>query len=150
MKEIYYGRIPLGVPIQKRPPDKYASHPYPFLLNDAYNITAKPSSITIKKILSKVYESDNYQASVTPLGIKLKEPIVVLNGLEPQYYLASVKPLNIKLKEPIIVLDGLESQYYLASVQPLNIIIKQILIKYIQDDFEAYQASVNPLNITLG
>lgn len=29
MKEIYYGRIPLAVPIQKIPPSKYASHLYP-------------------------------------------------------------------------------------------------------------------------
>ena len=34
MKELYYGKVLLGVPIQKRPPGKYASHPYPILITD--------------------------------------------------------------------------------------------------------------------
>lgn len=65
MNEIYYGRIPLGVPVQKVPPSKYASQLYAFYVLDEYKATVSIESIKLRQ--STFYESEKTKASVTTI-----------------------------------------------------------------------------------
>ena len=63
MKDIYYGRIPLGVPIQKRPSSKYASHLYAFYELGEYESKVNIDSIELRQ--AAFYEFEKTKTSVT-------------------------------------------------------------------------------------
>ena len=63
MKEIYYGRIPLSVPLQKAPPSKYASQLYAFYVLGEYGSTVYIESIELRQ--ASFYEYEEIKTSMT-------------------------------------------------------------------------------------
>ena len=80
MKELYYGRIPLGVPIQKRPPSKYASHPYPVLIEDKLILSAVmvgegsqlPAIIDLMQIAARMQGSGSMRPSLSFYSVDIE------------------------------------------------------------------------------
>lgn len=127
---------------------KYASHPYPILIDeDAYQPSVKPLDITLKQILKEGFASDAYTASVKPLDITLKS-LLSSRFIDSDAYIPSVKPLDITLKQPVVI-ERINGDAYQPSVKPLNITLKRVLIEHIVKDKDAYMPSVKPLYITL-
>ena len=139
--------MPLAVPTQKRPPSKYASHPYPILVDeDVYISAISPIDITLAQMLKEGFLDEAYSPRVTPLAIMLKEPLIRID-INNEAYSPRVTPLAIMLKEPLIRID-INNEAYSPRVTPLAIITRTLLIEHFVVG-DAYQSAVKPLNVTL-
>lgn len=139
--------MPLAVPHQ-RPPSKYASHPYPVLVDeDIFSVSISPLNIELIQILKEALADDAYQASVKAIHLTLRELLTKV-FIDADAYSASVQPLNIALKEPLIKLN-IDKEGYQLIVKPLDITLKRLLLDLYVNDKEGYQPIVQPLDITL-
>lgn len=131
-----------------RPPYKYASHPYPILIKDAYNVSVKPVDMTIKTILHRVSTEDSYSTSVKPLDITMRSILQNVYVNDPDAYSVNISPLDIKIKS--IVLSYKErDDTYTVNINPLNITIDTVVIRHSVDDPDVYMPSIKPLDIIL-
>ena len=65
--------MPLAVPTQKRPPGKYASHPYPVLVENAYKATPLTA---ISAAITKVYHTIRPQEDYGSQGVNAKSAML--------------------------------------------------------------------------
>lgn len=139
--------MPLAVPHQK-PPSKYASHPYPLLIDeDAYLPTVKPLNIALIQLLQEVSIDEAFAVGITPLNITKKEPLVQII-VDNEGCSVSLKPLSILRKEPLVRINVMTD-----AVQPFvnskNIVMKRVLIEHYEAYSDGCIPSIHPLNITL-
>ena len=133
MKELYYGRIPLGVPIQKRPPDKYASHPYPVLVEKqdcVYVDIAVLDSVFEEVVKERFFgdESDQFTASLVPTDSLFRSVI--------------------RTRKVDDTKDGVNLDTLTHYTKPLDSLRKSVLISNKQDFKEAFSNEVKPMEST--
>ena len=139
--------MPLAVPHQK-PPSKYASHPYPFLIDeDACTSTIRVLDITLELILKDATINDVYQPDVMPLDIFQRSILINKHIDENEAHTSTVRPLDITLKS-LLISKYINDDVYQSSVKPLNITLNSILITHRVYDIDAYTSEVKPLDIT--
>ncbi|WP_296193626.1 MULTISPECIES: hypothetical protein [unclassified Psychrobacter] len=138
--------MPLAVPTQKRPPSKYASHPYPTALEGAYVVTTKPLTISRRDVLKISHEYESYITLAKPKSIAVRSALISFNAV-PEAYTVSAKPKSIDIKLPLVVLSTVP-EAYTVSAKPKSISSKSLLIKYYPKD-EAYVITAKPLSIKI-
>lgn len=140
--------MPLAVPTQKRPPGKYASHPYPVLIDeDIYQAVVKPLDITLIQILKDTLITEAYGAAFMPLDFKLESALKRKDIDDLEAYIGIVKPLDFKL-ESIIKRMDIGYDGYQPTVKALNFNRRRVLIEYANADDEIYKVVVKPLDFT--
>lgn len=148
MKELYYGRIPLGVPVQKKPPKKYASHPYPVLVDgDAYKINIKPLDFTLLEV--PIYKGA-FDIKLTPLDFTLRSRLSAYHVNSNVLYF-DVKALDFELISAIskYPIDVYKSDYITINIKPLDFTLKSLLIIYKHPENSGVLINIKPLDFTL-
>ena len=139
--------MPLAVPTQKRPPGKYASHPYPVLVDEnAYLSSAQAMAITRRLVLQKQNIEDAYVSTATPLSIAVSSALIS-KSIDDDAYISTAMPLSIAILEPLIKREVKDA--YLSSARPLAIKRKLTLISYEHPSDDAYLSSAKPINILI-
>lgn len=139
--------MPLAVPHQ-RPPSKYASHPYPVLVDeDAYSPNVKPIDIVLRKILQETYINDAYIPSITATDFTL-EPSLKSRNIDDDAYTPTVTVMNVLL-EPALKNINISGGAYQPIMKPLNLTLKRVVIDYIHPNDDAYKITVKTLDFIL-
>lgn len=139
--------MPLAVPHQ-RPPSKYASHPYPFLIDeDAYSPTVKSLDFTLKAVLTQFFFDSYYHPLAKPLDFTLK-PILIDVNIEGDGYKPLVKPMDFVLKD-ILNIISVGGCSYQPKTRPLDFLLEMIVVRYYHPNEDKYKPSVKPLDFTL-
>lgn len=141
--------MPLAVPHQ-RPPSKYASHPYPVLVDeDAYQPTVKPLDFILKL---GVFVDDSYLSKLKPLDFTLRDRLRLSYVDNKESFDVSVAPLDFSL---VLVAPPEPLEYIVSedatniSLKPINFTLKRLLILWTVKDNPAYMPSIKPLDFTL-
>ena len=138
--------MPLAVPHQ-RPPSKYASHPYPVLVNeDAYSVSVKILDITLTQILKEHYIEDSYMPSVRLLDV-LMESQLKRKDINGDATIVSVKLLNVTKRELLTKLN-VNGDGTTRIVKLLDIKKQKLLIEHNINDADAVFRSVALRDIT--
>ena len=160
MKEIYYGRIPLGVPIQKRPPSKYASHPYSLLIeDDGYTLKSEAVSIKSHTLLHKafneyLYDINSEAVSINTRTLLHKYYVDEVRGLEPDElgrikrvssYVISNKPIGIGVRNLKIIYKD-DSSIYAIGSRSISVSNNKILISQ-REDKDGYEINAIAVSI---
>lgn len=141
--------MPLAVPTQKRPPDKYASHPYPVLVDEGmYQPIVSPLDFTLLVLLHRYYMHDIFISTTKPLDFLLKPTLLEVSIDDNEVYQPSTKPTDFTLK-PVLIGADINGDYHMAIVSPLSFSLKSVVVRYYHPDDDGYQPMVKPLNITL-
>ena len=145
--------MPLAVPTQKRPPDKYASHPYPVLVDeDVLGITLKPLNIIVTRSLIE----DNLLPILTPLDVVVINVIIPSEtylGYGESHIAPLVKPLNvvvINVIKPVEVYQVYETELLQPNIKPLAVKVKNVFqtIPY-NNPPEQIKFNIKPLNVVV-
>lgn len=144
--------MPLAVPHQK-PPSKYASHPYPVLVDeDVLDTTLKPLNISVTRSLIE----DNLQPILTPLDvvvINVVKPIETYLGYGESRIALLIKPLDVVVTnkvKPIEVYQAYETELLKPNIKPLAVKVKNVfqVIPY-NNSSEKIELNVKPLNVVV-
>lgn len=119
--------MPLAVPHQ-RPPSKYASHPYPVLIDEDVFITAVcPIGFTLKENL--ITEQIKY--SVSPLSASLKN-VYIKKDVDGGKYVCDITALDIiKVTKELTnwkYQEEVPAHTYLVSVACSDIVKRRVII----------------------
>lgn len=126
---------------------KYASHPYPALLEEgSYQSTVTPLNFTLRRVLHEGFSDDAYSCSVKPLDITLRS-VYSNTYVDDDVYTTSIKPLDITLRS-IMSRKDVDDKYQL-SVKPLDVTLKRVWNESYVDDDIPYISTIKPLDITL-
>ena len=144
--------MPLAVPHQK-PPSKYASHPYPVLVDEDVLVnTLKPLNINVTRSLIE----DNLLPILTPLDVVVINVIVPSEtyfGYGESHIAPLVKPLDvvmINVIKPVEVYQAYETELLQPNIKPLAVKVKNAfqVIPY-NNPPEQIKFNVKPLNVVV-
>ena len=141
MKELYYGRIPLGVPIQKRPPDKYASHPYPVLVEKqdcVYVDIAVLDSVFEEVVKERFFgdDTDQFIPSLIPTDSVFRNVIRThkiddtKDGVKLDTITCYMKPLDSIRKSIVITSKQDFKEVITNEIKPLESTFKRVVINH--------------------
>lgn len=145
--------MPLAVPTQKRPPDKYASHPYPLLVDeDVLDITLKPLNVSVRRTLFE----EGLLPILTPLDVVVINVIVSTEtyfGYGESHIAPLVKPLDvvvINVIKPVEIYQAYGTELLQPSIKPLAVKVKNVfqVIPY-NNPPEQIKFNVKPLNVVV-
>lgn len=141
--------MPLAVPHQ-RPPSKYASHPYPVLIDDTLLIPSVAIiAAELRTVIVTLNESSKYSANVTPLDIEVKTTLFYRTVNDPSSVIGFIEPLDITTKSALINNFQYDKSANTASIAPLDFNVKSSLIYYFGYEKQATAASITPLDIMI-
>lgn len=141
--------MPLAVPTQKKPPSKYASHPYPVLVNEALNVSLTVLDFTNEVI--PIYEPA-YQLSMKPLDFTLKDLVLRVKVDDKDGLLLDMRPLDFTLERVVldkkIYIDA--PDVFDITIKPLDFLLKNTVITHKVDSraLDSYQITIKPLDFT--
>lgn len=144
--------MPLAVPTQKRPPDKYASHPYPVLVDEDVLVnTLKPLNINVTRSLIE----DNLLPILTPLDVVVINVIVPSEtyfGYGESHIAPLIKPLDVVINVVKLIEDyqAYGTELLQPSIKPLAVKVKNIfqVISY-NNPPEKIKFNVKPLDVVV-
>lgn len=145
--------MPLAVPHQ-RPPSKYASHPYPVLMDEDVLVnTLKPLNISVTRSLIE----DNLLPILTPLDVVVINVIIPSEtyfGYGESHIASSVKPLDVvvvvNVLKPIEIHQAYPTEMLIPNIKPLAVKVKNVfqVISY-NNPPEQIKFNIKPLNVVV-
>lgn len=143
--------MPLAVPHQK-PPSKYASHPYPVLIEDALAITLKPLNVSVRQSLFE----DGLLPILTPLDVVVINVIIPSEtyvGYAESHIAPLIKPIDVVVTnviKPVEIYQAYGTESLQPNIKPLAVIVKNVyqVIPY-NNPPEQIKFNVKPLNVVI-
>ena len=136
--------MPLAVPHQ-RPPSKYASHPYPVLVDeDAYSSTSLAISAIQRTILHRANEVDSYISTVKPLSSAVRD--LLIEKYVEDAYVSTATALSASIRDLLITRRIDDPDAYVSTAKPLSASSKEVLIRYYNPDPDAYVSTATALS----